>query len=198
MPDDGKIVSIAPLWNWKTGLRERPNSISGFQSHLYGIESSIGSSSSTRNFVSIAPLWNWKFVVSSGYRCEARFNRTFMELKVAPCSMELHAKTVSIAPLWNWKPRYRLYSELASGFNRTFMELKERDGNYPTPMSRFQSHLYGIERCVYLAGFLVTGVSIAPLWNWKSAAGLRLEVWYSFNRTFMELKESSNSGIMKS
>ena len=120
-----------------------------FQSHLYGIESSYA---------------------CLGINSLTRFNRTFMELKalrimvfaqsglfqshlygIESCvASAFHGKPpVSIAPLWNWKPWRTIQRRHGISFNRTFMELKE---NMPhtsvISMSSFQSHLYGIERCI--------------------------------------------------
>ena len=101
---------------------------------------------------------------------------------------------VSIAPLWNWKVTTG-YAVAVAGtfqshlygiesvhdniffrwiirFNRTFMELK----------GRHSIIMQGVPR-----------VSIAPLWNWKRSKALRLCLLNSFNRTFMELKDSIRS-----
>ena len=70
------------------------------------------------------------------------------------------------------------------------MELKDDNGRCSTNATRFQSHLYGIERCHAAAWCRRCWVSIAPLWNWK--ADVRLSLFRSplcFNRTFMELKD---------
>ena len=91
------------------------------------------------------------------------------------------------------------------------MELKAGVDDLGRMLTKFQSHLYGIERhkvaehCPCSACFNRTfmelkevscldwnapsGVSIAPLWNWKwKRPHRRRRRRQSFNRTFMELK----------
>ena len=53
----------------------------------------------------------------------------------------------------------------------------------------FQSHLYGIESGQNKGWHSGDGVSIAPLWNWKTVEGGDYQACKGFNRTFMELKE---------
>ena len=141
--------------------------------------------------VSIAPLCNWKWHPPFCCPFAWCFNRTFMELKVyctthargSPQSfnrtfMELKdggepdaplPYDVSIAPLWNWKS-----VEPWEGLER----------------GAFQSHLYGIERLLRFSSSAGMTVSIAPLWNWKDGGRSTKAVGvYSFNRTFMELKD---------
>ena len=97
------LVSIAPLWNWKS-IRKGLNNLDWC--------------------VSIAPLWNWKAIVRGENFRLSCFNRTFMELKVFfnlfvvnDLGFQSHLYgiesegihkligigIVSIAPLWNWK-----------------------------------------------------------------------------------------------
>ena len=78
---------------------------------------------------------------------------------------------------------------MSRGFNRTFMELKDVSGvSLPPTKCGFQSHLYGIERMVAILQQTRSGVSIAPLWNWKRLIIPRCSLAVRFNRTFMELK----------
>ena len=118
-------VSIAPLWNWKTGTPDGRKCAAGFnrtfmelkvgkkklrlfsfkfQSHLYGIESEIGSTEIHMLSLFQSHLYGIESQITVRWRVlPNRFNRTFMELKVlCPCGV--------------------------------------------LPISPFQSHLYGIER----------------------------------------------------
>ena len=164
--------------------------------------------------VSIAPLWNWKSSRPSRWRCRDGFNRTFMELKEFSVYSKGRSKEfqshlygiesrdivcafcayrVSIAPLWNWKFGRSLLKYRCSCFNRTFMELKVLRPSYLLTASRFQSHLYGIERSLLCRHKQEHKVSIAPLWNWKSIFLRLSKPLQGFNRTFMELKESNKT-----
>ena len=165
------VVSIAPLWNWK---------------------------SQSRMPVSLSICFNRTFMELKG--CPAAicgrgcqgFNRTFMELKGRWYTSRSRLSPVSIAPLWNWKVCCQQVQRVQCwGFNRTFMELKDAQGCYLLSWSTFQSHLYGIERRFinawmsrptlfqsHLYGierekwnkwWYVRTVSIAPLWNWKAS-----------------------------
>ena len=100
---------------------------------------------------------------------------------------------VSIAPLWNWKPWYCLRFLCVSCFNRTFMELKVWTFFAQISVLMFQSHLYGIESVAPVVPADSIQVSIAPLWNWKVVAMPSQARTQSFNRTFMELKESNKT-----
>ena len=161
-------VSIAPLWNWKTGRLDH-------------------SLMSMR--VSIAPLWNWKVILRRFLSSLPGFNRTFMELKGHFRLAQNGGPAVSIAPLWNWKyTSLKSSSRAMSSFNRTFMELKEQRICARAKGHAFQSHLYGIESRKLVGLVADERVSIAPLWNWKFSAVRCLHPRSSFNRTFMELK----------
>ena len=145
-----------------------PVSLLTFQSHLYGIERVIQGREPGRVQVSIAPLWNWKSRLGLKPASSSSFNRTFMELKDASTPLEALLQTVSIAPLWNWK----IFSLLRKVLERVVsiaplwnwkMMVKIQFGK----KRKFQSHLYGIERCICSRiSFLL----------------------FCFNRTFMELK----------
>ena len=151
-----------------------------------------------------------KVEISAPYTADLiSFNRTFMELKVSWSRHTRNAQTfqshlygieskfknqkgdtveVSIAPLWNWKSTTADQSASVRRFNRTFMELKVRWTLSATHHRRFQSHLYGIERCCRDPLSSPSHVSIAPLWNWKSVVPGAVKKDEGFNRTFMELK----------
>ena len=167
------------------------NNGSTFQSHLYGIESSIVRSKLLDTIsVSIAPLWNWKQPTVTNSWIYLCFNRTFMELKemvsynlLRRFKFQSHLygieslsdvkvsdiPFVSIAPLWNWKTVLMPILMPVIGFNRTFMELKVwMLLRLLALVIKFQSHLYGIESCLLMAYHInLKNVSIAPLWNWK-------------------------------
>ena len=139
-----------------------------FQSHLYGIESSL--------VIAAIPVWTRfqshlygiESIEFKSYKdAQDGFNRTFMELKVAKRLLHTQPLGVSIAPLWNWKYLSEWLAEHVWGFNRTFMELKDAATTFSKFTPKFQSHLYGIE------SGKKTGTSV-----WRSG----------FNRTFMELK----------
>ena len=185
------VVSIAPLWNWK---------------------------SQSRMPVSLSICFNRTFMELKG--CPAAicgrgcqgFNRTFMELKgrwytsrsrLSPFQSHLYGiesvnKQIAIFDLAKFQSHlYGIESILYHA--RTWIATK------------FQSHLYGIERwwrarrspalrcfnrtfmelkvswAVRRAG--KRSVSIAPLWNWKVVALQLIGGHDRFNRTFMELKD---------
>ena len=119
-----------------------------FQSHLYGIESREK-----------RPLFDE----------HGKFQSHLYGIERVVMQFYMHRKLVSIAPLWNWKYRDLDVFELLNSFNRTFMELKGAPRPGVTLSScRFQSHLYGIESDAVCAHRQGGGVSIAPLWNWKT------------------------------
>ena len=119
------VVSIAPLWNWK---------------------------SQSRMPVSLSICFNRTFMELKG--CPAAicgrgcqgFNRTFMELKGRWYTSRSRLSPVSIAPLWNWKVCCQQVQRVQCCFNRTFMELKGQGVLPRLHICAFQSHLYGIER----------------------------------------------------
>ena len=76
-----RLVSIAPLWNWKHLIVGDERDAIWFQSHLYGIERYASGHKQTHARVSIAPLWNWKTIGGDQQVQRLGFNRTFMELK---------------------------------------------------------------------------------------------------------------------
>ena len=187
-----RLVSIAPLWNWKISSQLHRNAChsfnrtfmelkvkmfepvleeKSFQSHLYGIERKFGHDQCWNNAVSIAPLWNWKVdgtPVVVGYLLFQSHLYGIERYAVSRCN---GFNVVSIAPLWNWKWQ-----------GAVFLEVERK----------FQSHLYGIESRDWLEQQHLERVSIAPLWNWK-----RWWAWWTsastrFNRTFMELKVGSS------
>ena len=141
------VVSIAPLWNWKSsqtrsckgssatfqshlyGIESRKHSgfrlpKSKFQSHLYGIESSVGWRLKRYAGVSIAPLWNWKSVQESWSSGETEFQSHLYGIERTMEALNPTQPRVSIAPLWNWKQKLMGHRTKRICFNRTFMELK--------------------------------------------------------------------------
>ena len=154
----------------KVGNDTARNVYRGFQSHLYGIESS-----ERVEFTGIMRCFNRTFMELKEschvprYVVQERFNRTFMELK------EEHRGALH-------RP--------ATSFNRTFMELKVHISTLLKLWNSFQSHLYGIESVIHIIVYSSFGfVSIAPLWNWKlGVAPSAVSAQSRFNRTFMELK----------
>ena len=111
-----------------------------------------------------------------------------MELKAATHLRPSWCPRVSIAPLWNWKLLSSQLSSITSCFNRTFMELKAYSIRLFFINNTFQSHLYGIESEKFGRLRGPAGVSIAPLWNWKTDPRNIASKEPGFNRTFMELK----------
>ena len=143
-----------------------------FQSHLYGIESQI-----------------WCNIPAARH-C---FNRTFMELKDLLQFLSAKGIRVSIAPLWNWKSRWKTQTcvgcavSIAPLWNwkrkrwsgliiltvvsiAPLWNWKCSTTTWLITATRFQSHLYGIERSIISPQTKQVVVSIAPLWNWKFVA----------------------------
>ena len=164
----GFYVSIAPLWNWKrpTSYGSTSNAsfnrtfmeLKGhylnkgqeacmFQSHLYGIESSVNHERIDELVVSIAPLWNWKLPYFFTYVMSSCFNRTFMELKVLALWHKSKFFVVSIAPLWNWKIYESGITAMEGSVSiAPLWNWKSGGGARCLAAQWFQSHLYGIER----------------------------------------------------
>ena len=177
-PRLGRIVSIAPLWNWKLGTQLTRQRLRQFQSHLYGIERRTEGEGHTHLGAFQSHLYGIeRRLVEGERRFFGRFNRTFMELKVIQRLEIVAPLWVSIAPLWNWKKANITTRTVFYSFNRTFMELK--DG----------------KKTVTSVG---RSVSIAPLWNWKRRQRWDVQQGESFNRTFMELKDVLPSALENS
>ena len=184
-------VSIAPLWNWKeVGDKASPDGECFNRTFMELKASCLPLKGDrllcfNRTFMELKDALGVKIT-----ELFPRFNRTFMELKDLcigqvsnlrafqshlygiesqhrlPFSGHQH---VSIAPLWNWKLEISCKPLRYSCFNRTFMELKViRHHTEDAVFIKFQSHLYGIESCLYKREAQLHRVSIAPLWNWKS------------------------------
>ena len=205
------IVSIAPLWNWKTRrgcwewqeyrfnrtfmeLKARRGTMhmpaGQFQSHLYGIERASLTITWTPCPVSIAPLWNWKQPRSTASYMGNGFNRTFMELK--DCSECTRTRTQAFqSHLYGIESIKGHTSNGKHGVSIAPLWNWKRKSTLGLIVKRlFQSHLYGIESENAASGQRTEIVSIAPLWNWKCVPRPLCARPLCFNRTFMELKVS--------
>ena len=168
------LVWIAPLWNWNHSVHKPLIcSAAEFESHLYGIETTMPSSSCTFHSPFESHLYGIETIFAGLFKREAR-------VWIAPLWNWNHARTretrarngVWIAPLWNWNHRSVIIQHTPfSCLNRTSMELKRIQKVYRRFKSMFESHLYGIETG-QLPGWYHrhTTVWIAPLWNWNKCA----------------------------
>ena len=125
-----------------------------FQSHLYGIESTL-----RRGLRSTYGSFNRTFMELKGHfrlhkRGQPAFQSHLYGIESRIPYLIVYVNVVSIAPLWNWKR------------DKTTASLT---------VIMFQSHLYGIESFGVFNRYTETPVSIAPLWNWKRSCPYSLD-----------------------
>ena len=162
-------VSIAPLWNWKSGgYCNGITCLASFNRTFMELKDMLTGAERAKLIVSIAPLWNWKAWSRLWKGRKRQFQSHPYGIESCNRQKDTRTNSVSIAPLWNWK---------SGRFH------------YKQHLTTFQSHLYGIESLTLIHDLLPVHCFNRTFMELKvKRKFIALCFLASFNRTFMELK----------